>query len=321
MTEQKMGPTLADIKSAAKRIFPYAHRTPTLTCAGLSEQAGCELFFKPENLQKVGAFKFRGACNAVFSLDETAASRGVITHSSGNHGAALALAARLRGIEATIVVPTNAPPVKLAAIKSYGATIVPCEPTVVSREATAKRVQTENGATFIHPYDNEVVIAGAGTAALELLTDRPDLDLVMAPVGGGGLLSGTSIASTELSRNVRVIAAEPAGADDACRSFRTGKLIPQTNPVTIADGLRTSLSPLTFGIIRERVTDIVTVSEEEIIETMRLVWERMKIVIEPSSAVPIAAVLNGKVPGAGSRIGIILSGGNVDLRNLPWQVK
>jgi len=316
--EQTSAPTLIDIRNADKRIGHYAHRTPILTCSGLSERAGAELFFKPENLQRAGAFKFRGACNAVFSLDEKIAQRGVITHSSGNHGGALALAARLRGIPATIVVPTNAPPVKLAAIRSYGAQVVDCQPTVASRESTALDLQRETGATFIHPYDNQRVIAGAGTAALELMSDVPDLDLVMAPVGGGGLLSGTAIASTELSKSVRVIAAEPAGADDAYQSFRSGKLVLQTNPQTIADGLRTSLSPLTFGIIRDRVSDIVRVSEEEIVETMHLVWERMKIVIEPSSAVPVAAILAGRVAKAGSRVGIILSGGNVDLSNLPW---
>ena len=318
MKEQTSAPTLIDIRNADKRIGHYAHRTPILTCSGLSERAGAELFFKPENLQRAGAFKFRGACNAVFSLDEKIAQRGVITHSSGNHGGALALAARLRGIPATIVVPTNAPPVKLAAIRSYGAQVVDCQPTVASRESTALDLQRETGATFIHPYDNQRVIAGAGTAALELMSDVPDLDLVMAPVGGGGLLSGTAIASTELSKSVRVIAAEPAGADDAYQSFRSGKLVLQTNPQTIADGLRTSLSPLTFGIIRDRVSDIVRVSEEEIVETMHLVWERMKIVIEPSSAVPVAAILAGRVAKAGSRVGIILSGGNVDLSNLPW---
>ncbi len=331
-------PTLADVRAAAARIAPHAHRTPVMTCRGLDALCSARLFFKCENLQKVGAFKFRGATNAVFSLDDAEARRGVLTHSSGNHGAALALAARTRGIPAIVVVPTNAPRVKRAAIAAYGARIVDCEPTLASRESTAARVLEETGATFVHPYDDDRIIAGQGTAALELLEEVDDLDYVLTPVGGGGLLSGTAITVAALAPHTKVIAAEPAGADDAYRSLRADRLIPQTDPRTVADGLRTSLSPRTFAIIRALVTDIVTVSEEAIVRAMRHVLERMKIVIEPSSAVPVAAVLEGIVaaargrvggepnaasagsdfPVAGRRLGIILSGGNVEWDRPPW---
>ena len=318
MDSQKYPPGLVDIQAAAKRIAPFAHRTPVFTSRNMNARIGAALCFKSENLQRVGAFKFRGACNAVFSLSDAQAEKGVLTHSSGNHGAALALAARLRGIPATIVVPSNAPPVKVAAIRSYGARIVDCEPTVVSRETTAGKIEAEAGATFIHPYDNPRVIAGAGTAAMELMNDWPDLDLVMTPVGGGGLLSGSAIAVKAISSRTAIIAAEPAGADDASRSFAAGELIPQLDPQTIADGLRTSLSPLTFGIIREHVSDIITVEEDEIISAMKWVWERMKLIIEPSAAVPVAALLSGRMDVKNRRIGVIFSGGNVDLSSLPW---
>jgi threonine dehydratase len=311
-------PTLADVQSAAERIRPHAHRTPVFTCRTLDAMSGAHLFFKGENFQKAGAFKFRGATNAVFSLSAEDARRGVLTHSSGNHGAALALAARMRDIPAIVVVPANAPPVKRAAIAGYGARIVECEPTLASRETTAARVLAETGATLIHPYDDDRIIAGQGTAALELLADVPDLDIVLAPVGGGGLVSGTAIAVAGLSPATRVFAAEPAAADDAWRSLRAGRIIPQTDPRTVADGLRTSLAPRTFAVIQELVADIVTVSEEEIIQAMRHVLERMKIVIEPSSAVPVAAALAGRPEVAGRRVGIILSGGNVDWDRLPW---
>ncbi len=312
-------PTLTDVRDAAARIAPYAHRTPVLTCGALDEMAGNRLFFKCENFQKAGAFKFRGACNAVFSLPEESARRGVLTHSSGNHGAALALAARLRGIPAIIVVPEGAPPVKRAAIEGYGARIVDCANSLDSRETTAAHALEETGATLIHPYDNDRIIAGQGTAALELVAEVGDLDLVLAPVGGGGLLSGTAIAVGEVAPTARVIAVEPAGADDAYRSFRAGHVIPQTDPRTIADGLRTSLCDRTFAIIRERVADIVTVSEEAIVAAMRHIWQRMKIVVEPSAAVPFAAVLEKSLDVTGQRIGVILSGGNVDLDALPWR--
>jgi threonine dehydratase len=314
----RMLPTMADVRSAAERIRPHAHRTPVLTCHALDELCGGRLFFKCENFQKAGAFKFRGATNAVFSLAPDEAECGVLTHSSGNHGAALALAARMRGIPACVVVPTNAPTIKRAAIAGYGARIVDCEPTLAAREATAARVLAETGATLIHPYDDDRIIAGQGTAALELLEDVPGLDAVLAPVGGGGLVSGTAIAVKGLSPATDVYAAEPAGADDALRSLRAGRIIPQTDPRTVADGLRTSLAPRTFAVIQELVKDILTVTEDEIIWAMRHVLERMKIVIEPSSAVPVAAVLVGRLPAKGRRVGIILSGGNVDWDNLPW---
>jgi threonine dehydratase len=311
-------PRLADVQEAAHRIAPYAQRTPVLTCAGIDDAAGRRLFFKCENFQKVGAFKFRGACNAVFALGGEQAQRGVITHSSGNHAAALALAARYRGVAATVIMPQGAPAVKCAAVAGYGARIVECAPSLVAREETARRAQAETGATFIHPYDNDHVIAGQGTAALELLAEIPELDLILTPVGGGGLLSGTAIAAAGAGRAVRVIAAEPQGADDAYRSFKAGRIFPQTNPRTVADGLLTSLCPRTFTVIRELVADIVTVDDAATLAAMRLVWERMKIIIEPSAAVPLGALLAGRVGASGDRVGIILSGGNVDLDNLPW---
>jgi threonine dehydratase len=311
-------PDLEAIRAAAERIRPYAHRTPVLTCSSLDAMAGAELFFKCENLQKVGAFKFRGAANTVFSLSEKEASAGVATHSSGNHAQALALAARLRGIPSHIVMPENSPKVKVAAVRGYGARIVFCAPTQKDREQTLERVVAETGATFIHPYNNPGIIAGQGTCALELLEQVSDLDLVMAPVGGGGLLSGTALSCHYLRPEVRVIAGEPKGADDAFRSLRDGRIYPSENPQTVADGLRTSLGTLTFPIIRRYVERIVTVEEESIVAAMRHVWERMKVLIEPSAAVPLAAILEGGVEAVGKRIGIILSGGNVDLDSLPW---
>lgn len=311
-------PTLADIQAAAARIKPYAHRTPVLTCTSLNRLVGAELWCKCENFQKVGAFKFRGACNAVFSLAEPEAQYGVATHSSGNHAAAVALAAQLRGIKAHIVMPDNASAVKKAAVAGYGGTIVYCAPTLAAREATLERVVRETGATFIHPYDDARVIAGQGTVALELLTDVSDLDILMAPVGGGGLLSGTALATAALAPATQVIAAEPEAADDAYRSLQEGRIVPALDPRTIADGLRTSLGELTFAIIQRHVQQIVTVSEAAIISAMRHVWERMKIVIEPSAAVPIGVLLERKIDLTGKRIGVILSGGNVDLDSLPW---
>lgn len=312
-------PTLSDIHAAAERIRPYAHRTPVMTCESLNQRLGAQLFLKCENLQKVGAFKFRGACNAVFALSDAQAARGVATHSSGNHAQALALAARLRGIPAYIVMPSNAPGVKKAAVAGYGGQITFCEPTLAAREATLDQVVAATGATVVHPYNNLAVITGQGTAALELLTDVPDLAVIMTPVGGGGLLSGTALAATELSPGIRVIAAEPAGADDAFRSLAAGTILPSVNPKTIADGLLTSLGDLTFPIIQQRVEQIVTVSESAIVEAMRFVWERTKLIVEPSAVVPIAALWEGKIDLAGQRVGIILSGGNVDLARLPWQ--
>lgn len=312
-------PTIDEIRQAAERIRPYAHRTPVLTCSSLDRQVAAKVFLKCENLQKVGAFKFRGACNAVFSLPESDLARGVVTHSSGNHAQALALAARLRGIPAYMVMPRTAPAVKKAAVAGYGGIITFCEPTLEARQATQEQVIAKTGATSIHPYNNYQVIAGQGTAALELLQDVPDLDVILAPVGGGGLLSGTSIAATEFSPGTRVIGTEPEGADDAFRSLAAGRILPSVNPQTIADGLLTSLGDLTFPIIRERVEQIVTVSEAAIVAAMKFIWERAKIVIEPSSAVPVGALWERKIDLTGLRVGVILSGGNVDLDRLPWQ--
>lgn len=313
-----MPPTLNDILQAAERIRPYAHRTPVLTCRSLDEQVGAQVFLKCENLQKVGAFKFRGACNAVFSLSEGEAARGVTAHSSGNHAQALALAARLRGIPAYIVMPENAPAVKKAAVTGYGAEITFCEPTLAAREETQARVIARTGAVEVHPYNNERIIAGQGTAALELLQDMPDLDVILAPVGGGGLLSGTAIAARETRLSIRVIGAEPEGADDAFRSLAAGRILPSINPQTAADGLLTSLGELTFPIIQERVEQIVTVSEQAALAAMRFVWERAKIVIEPSAAVPVGLLWQRKIDLSGLKVGVILSGGNVDLDRLPW---
>jgi threonine dehydratase len=312
--------TLTNIYQAAERIRPYAHRTPILTCASLEEQVGARVFMKCENLQKVGAFKFRGACNAVFSLTNEEAARGVVTHSSGNHAQALALAARMRGIPAYIVMPENAPAVKKAAVAGYGGQITFCGPTLKARETTTEQVVEKTGATVIHPYNDYRVIVGQGTAALELLEEIPDLDVVIAPVGGGGLLSGTAIAAKGTSPNIRVIAAEPEMADDAYRSLQAGHIIPSENPKTIADGLLTSLGDKTFSIIREYVEQIVPVSEAGILAAMKFIWERAKIVIEPSAAVPVALLWERKIDLSGLRVGVILSGGNVDLDRLPWQI-
>jgi threonine dehydratase len=307
-----------DVSRAADRIRGIVKRTPVVTCSALDAMCGGQLFFKCENLQKVGAFKYRGATNAVRSLTDAQASRGVATHSSGNHAAALALAARTRGIPSVIVMPSNAPLVKKAAVEGYGARIVFCEPTLAARESTLERVVQETGAHVVHPYDDERVIAGQGTAALELIEEQPGLDIVMSPVGGGGLTSGTSLAVTGFSKGTRMIAAEPEGADDAFRSLKEGRVVPSVSPKTVCDGLLTSLSERTFAIIRERVERIVTVPDAAVIHAMRTFWERAKLIIEPSSAVPLAAVLDGRVDVKGKRVGIILSGGNVDLARLPW---
>jgi threonine dehydratase len=310
--------TSEDIRLAAARIRDRVHRTPVMTCATLDAQGGASLFFKCENFQKVGAFKMRGATNAVLSLGDAEAARGVATHSSGNHAQALALAARQRGIPAYIVMPSSAPAVKRAAVEGYGAEIITCEPTLQAREETLDAVVQRTGAVFIHPYDNERIIAGQGTAALELLEDAPDLDVVMTPVGGGGLLAGTALAVKSVSPDIRVLAGEPAGADDAARSLAAGRILPSVNPDTVADGLLTSLGKRNFPIITEHVEAIWTVGDPEIIAAMRLLWERMKIIVEPSAAVCLAAVLDRPADVAGLRIGIILSGGNVDLERLPW---
>ncbi len=317
-TSREPAISLRTIEEAHERIRGHAHRTPVLRSKQLDRRCGAELFFKCENFQKVGAFKFRGALNAVSSLAAEELARGVATHSSGNHAQALALAARLCGTTAYIVMPRTAPAVKLAAVRGYGAQVIPCEPTLQARESETARVIGETGAVLIHPYNDARIIAGQATAAKELIAEVPSLDLILAPVGGGGLLSGTALAAHHLSPSTRVIGAEPSGADDAYRSLRTGRIQPSIDPDTIADGLLTSLGELTFAVIRRRVEEIVTVDDDAIIAAMRLVWERMKIIIEPSSAVPLAAVLAGKVEVAGKRVGIIFSGGNVDLDRLPW---
>lgn len=311
-------PVFEDIIDAHQLIKEFIHCTPVLTSTAINRITGAEIFFKCENLQKAGAFKFRGACNAVFSLTDEQAARGVGTHSSGNHAAALALAARMKGIQAQIVMPSNSPEIKKKAVAGYGGIITYCEPTLQARESTLLKIAEETGIEIIHPYNNFNVIAGQGTAARELLEAIPHLDLVMCPVGGGGLLSGTALSVKALSPSTKVIAAEPSGADDAYRSFKAGYIIPSIQPKTIADGLLTSLGEINFVIISKNVDDIVTVSEESIVKAMRMVWERMKLIIEPSSAVPLAAILENKEAFSNQRIGIILSGGNVDLGNLPF---
>jgi threonine dehydratase len=311
-------PEYPDIEKAHQTIHEYAHRTPVLTSESINKIVGGSLFFKCENFQKVGAFKFRGACNAVFSLSQEEMEMGVATHSSGNHAAALALAAKMRGIPAYIVMPETSPEIKKKAVAGYGAKITFCKPTLQARESTLAEVVKETGAIEIHPYNNFYVIAGQGTAAKELIEDAGEFDIILTPVGGGGLLSGTAISTKKLMPDCKVIAAEPAGADDAFRSFQSKKWMPSEKPKTIADGLLTSLGERNFKIILEKVDDIVTVSEEKTVEAMRLIWERMKIIIEPSSAVPLAAILEGKVDVKNKKVGIILSGGNLDLEKLPF---
>ncbi|MBL7211070.1 MAG: pyridoxal-phosphate dependent enzyme [Desulfobacteraceae bacterium] len=311
-------PTINDIRNTERRIRQHIHRTPVLTCNGINRMVGGEIYFKCENFQKVGAFKFRGAANAVFSLSDQEASRGVATHSSGNHAAALALAARSRGIQAYVVMPENAPQVKKDAVAGYGAQITVCPPTLEDREKSLDQVVERTGAAFIHPYDDYRIIAGQATATMELLETVPNLDVIMTPIGGGGLTSGTALAVRYLSPNTRMVAVEPYGADDAYRSFQTGRLVPSENPRTIADGLLTSLGEKTYPIVRDYVDHIVRVTEDGIIAAMRTIWERMKIVVEPSAAVPLAALLTRCFDMKGRRVGIILSGGNVDLDRLPW---
>jgi len=311
-------PRLEQIRQAADRIRPYVHRTPVLTCRTINDMVGAEIYFKCENFQKAGAFKFRGATNTVFSLTEEEAANGVATHSSGNHAAALSLAARTRGVKAHVVMPRTAPQVKKDAVAGYGAEITFCEPTLTAREQTLEKVVEATGAAVVHPYNDYRIIAGQATAALELMEEAADLDVIMTPIGGGGLACGTALYVKYTNPKTRVIAAEPMGADDAYRSFQSGTLIPSENPKTIADGLLTSLGDKTFPIVTEYLDDIVTVSEEGIIQAMRCIWERMKIVVEPSAVVPLGALLTNRLDAAGKRIGIILSGGNVDLNKLPW---
>jgi len=305
------------IRAAHERIRPYIKRTPVLTSERLDNANGAKLFFKCESLQQIGAFKARGATNAVFALDEATAKRGVATHSSGNHGTALARAAKLRGIPADIVMPNNSAKVKVRAVEDYGAHVVFCEPTDQAREAACAGVLAKTGATLIHSFENEDVMAGQGTAAIELLEDV-DVDLVICPVGGGGLLSGIAVAAKSMRPGTKVIAVEPANADDAAQSFRAKKRIVTEKKFTIADGLRTNVGENTFPIIQRYVDDIVSVSEAAIVSAMRTIWETMKLVIEPSAAVPYAAIVEKKIDLRGKRVGIILTGGNVDLDALPW---
>ena len=311
-------PSLKDIREAHCRIRPFIHRTPVMSSRLINEMYGAQIFFKCENFQKVGAFKFRGATNAVLQLTQQEKEAGVITHSSGNHAAALALAARSAGVKAYVVMPSNAPEVKKSAVKGYGAEITFCQPTQQAREQTTAGIMAKTGATLIHPYDNFNVICGQGTAAIELLEEIPGLDIVIAPVGGGGLLSGTSTAVKGINPRVQVFGAEPLNANDAYMSFTSGRLHPSLPPGTIADGLLTSLSELTFAVIRRNVDNIYTVKEESIIASMRLIWERMKIIAEPSSAVPLAVIMENPGIFRDKKTGIIISGGNVELGKLPF---
>ena len=311
-------PTYSNVVKAHELIEPYVHRTPILSSKSIDEMTGGHLFFKCENFQRGGAFKFRGATTAVRSLPRELLRFGVATHSSGNHAAALSLAAKTEGIKAFVVMPRNAPESKKRAVASYGGEITFCEPTLAARERTLTEVIAETGAAEIHPYDNFHVIAGQGTAAKELLEEHADLHFVLAPVGGGGLLAGTGLSVKQFTPAAQVIGCEPAGADDAARSYQQGKIIPSQSPQTIADGLLTSLGTRNFAIIIDTVDNIVTVSEKAIVGAMKVIWERMKIIIEPSSAVPLAALLEKKIEVRNKRVGIILSGGNVDLDRLPF---
>ncbi len=310
--------TLSDIVEAATRIQPYIHRTPILSSKSINEITKAELYFKCENFQKIGAFKIRGALNTILSLNKAEQARGVATHSSGNHAQAVALGAKLIHTSAWIVMPSTAPRVKRAAVEGYGATVITCEPTLEARESTLRRVVEDTGAVFVHPYNDWRVIAGQATAAKELIEDTDDLDIIMAPVGGGGLISGTALSTHYLSPHTKVYGAEPAGADDAYQSFRSGTLVPSVKPQTIADGLLTSLGDKTFAVIRQYVNEILTVDEDLIIKAMRMIWERMKIIIEPSCAVPLAVVLKHPEKFEGKKVGIIITGGNVDLDKLPF---
>lgn len=311
-------PTYANVLEAAERIKPFANKTPVFKSNWYNQQIGAELYFKCENFQKVGAFKFRGACNAVLSLDKKEGNCGIVTHSSGNHAQAVALAARSKGYKATIIMPKNAPSVKIRAVKEYGAQILFCEPTIDARKEMTYRFIENTNAHFIHPYNHPMVIAGQATAAKEFLDEIPDLDVIIAPVGGGGLISGTCISAKHIIPIIKVIGSEPELADDAFRSMKKGTIQPVLRTDTIADGLRTSLGDVTFRIMQENLDDLVTVSEMSIIREMRTVWERMKIIIEPSCAVPVAACMDQKFDVKGKKVGIILTGGNVDLEKLPW---
>ena len=310
--------TADDIERAAARIAPYAHVTPVLRSASLDALAGCSLAFKCENFQRVGAFKFRGASNAVWSLSDAVAARGVVSHSSGNHGAALALAAKLRGIPAHVVVPEGAVAAKVAAIRAYGAIVHNCAPTLAARDAGTEQLVRDTGATLVHPFIDPAVIAGQGTAARELLRDVGTLDALIAPIGGGGLMGGSAIAARALAPQIRLFAAEPEGAADASESLRRGERVTDIVPNTICDGLRAAIGQINFDLLREHAVQVLLASDDETIAAMRLIWERLKIVVEPSSAVALAAILRHRERLAGLRVGVILTGGNVDLGHLPW---
>ena len=312
-------PTYDDVLAAQGRIAAHVHRTPVLTSRFINDLTGAELFFKCENFQRAGAFKARGASNAVFGLSDEQAARGVATHSSGNHGTCLSYAAGRRGIPCTVVMPHSAPQAKKDAVRGYGGRVVECEPSTTSREAVFAEVVAETGAEFVHPYNDPRVIAGQGTCSLELTEQVEGLDAVIAPIGGGGMISGTCLTLSNIAPGVKIYAAEPEQADDAARSFRAGHIIADDAPVTVADGLKVPLKELTWHFVQNHVTDIPTVSEAEIIDAMKLIWKRMKIVMEPSSAVPLAAVLKNPRIFAGQRVGVIITGGNVDLDHLPWQ--
>ncbi len=315
-------PTIDDMKAAHARAKPYIHRTPVLTSGYLNELAGCEMFFKCENFQKAGAFKVRGASNAVFGLTDEQAKRGVATHSSGNHALSLSYAAGRRGIPCHVVMPRTAPQAKKDAVRGYGGIITECEPSTTSREEVFAKVHAETGADFVHPYNDPRVVAGQGTCSRELLEQMDDLggalDAVIAPIGGGGMISGTCLTLSNLAPNVKIYAAEPEQADDAARSFKAGHIIADDAPVTVADGLKVPLKDLTWHFVSNHVTDILTASETEIVDAMRITWQRMKLVMEPSSAVPLATILKNKETFAGKRVGVIITGGNVDLSKLPW---
>lgn len=311
-------PTLADMLAARERIAPHVHRTPVLTSRMLNELTGAQLFFKCENLQKAGAFKARGASNAVFGLSDGQAKKGVATHSSGNHGTCLSYAAGRRGIPCTVVMPRTAPQAKKDAVRGYGGRVVECEPSTSSREAIFAEVVAETGAEFVHPYNDHRVIAGQATCSAELIEQVDGLDAVVAPIGGGGMVSGTCLSLSGLAPGIKIFAAEPAQADDACRSFRAGHIIADDAPETVADGLKVPLKELTWHFVQNHVTDILTASEQEIIDAMKLIWKRLKIVMEPSSAVPLATILKNPEVFAGKRVGVIVTGGNVDLDKLPW---
>lgn len=311
-------PNLGDMFAARERITPYVHRTPVLTSRMLNELTGAELFFKCENLQKAGAFKARGASNAVFSLSDEQAARGVATHSSGNHGTCLSYAAGRRGIPCTVVMPRTAPQAKKDAVIGYGGRVVECEPSTSSREAVFAEVVAETGAEFVHPYNDWRVIAGQATCSAELIEQVEGLDAVVAPIGGGGMVSGTCLTLSNLAPHVQIYAAEPLNADDAARSFRAGRIIADDAPNTVADGLKVPLKELTWHFVRNHVTDILTATEDEIVDAMKLIWKRMKIVMEPSSAVPLATIIKNRELFAGKRVGLIITGGNVDLDKLPW---